>query len=120
MLLSSVPVATENHFVQGGGSLTQAHFGATCTCLQIAMNSEKENPHILAFLTLEQTSNTGEQGELFIVHFTSEADESGVSVYLRALCSLLSDLVTALVKARKGQSRILPSQQILAGSSGEE
>lgn len=89
-------------------------------CLQIAMNSEKENPHILAFLTLEQTSNTGKQGELFIVHFTSEADESGVSVYLRALCSLLSDLVTALVKARKGQSRILPSQQILAGSSGEE
>lgn len=32
----------------------------------------------------------------------------------------LSDLVTALVKAGKGQSRILPSQQILAGSSGEE
>lgn len=80
----------------------------------------KRKPSCVAFLTLEQTSNTGKQGELFIVHFTSEADESGVSVYLRAICSLLSDLVTALVKARKGQSRILPSQQILAGSSGEE
>lgn len=61
-----------------------------------------------------------EQGELFIVHFTSEADESEASVYLRAICSLLSDLVTALVRAGKGQSRILPSKQILAGSSSEE
>lgn len=62
----------------------------------------------------------GETGWTFIVPFTSAADESWVSVYLRAICSLLADLVTALVKAGKGQSRILPSQQILAGSSGEE
>lgn len=82
------------------------------------MSSEKENPHVFAFL--EQTPNTGKQRELFIVHFTSEADESGASVYLRAVCCLLSDLVTVLGKAGKGQSRILPFQQILAGSSGEE
>ena len=81
---------------------------------------KRKNSHVLAFLTLGQTSNTGKQGELFIVHFTSEADESRASVYLRAICSLLSDLVTVLVKAGTGQSRILPSQQILAGSSGEE
>lgn len=65
-------------------------------------------------------SNTGKQGELFIVHFTSEADGSRVSIHFRAICSLLSDLVTLLVKAGKAQSCILPSQQILAGSSGEE
>jgi len=88
--------------------------------LQITTNPEKENPHILAFLTLEQTSNTGKQGELLIVHFTLAADESGAAVYLRAICSLLSDLVTAPVKAGKGRSRILPSQQILAGSGSEE
>lgn len=36
--------------------------------LQITTNSEKVNPHGLAFLTWEQTLNTGKQGEplLFI------------------------------------------------------
>lgn len=120
MFLSSIPGATENHFVHRDGSLIQAHFGTTSTCLQITTNSEKENLHVLTFLTPEQTLNTGKQGELFIVPFTSAADESRVSVYLRAICSLLADLVTVLVKAGKGQSRILPSQQILAGSGGEE
>lgn len=76
VLLSSIPDATENHFVHRDGSLIQTNFGTISTCLQITTNSEKENPHILAFLTPEQTSNMGKQGELFIVPFTSAADES--------------------------------------------